>query len=326
MTAPAEKWRNGGEAQTAADAGPIIGRSPAIVRAVALARRFAETGLPILLVGATGTGKELFAQCIHEWSGCSGPFVDVNCGALPKEMVESLLFGHRRGAFTGAVEGVEGLVMAADHGTLFFDELSSLPAEAQVKLLRVLETGEVRRVGDVTKRRVRFRVVAAVQEDLDDRVARGDFRLDLFRRVAGVVLRLPALADRTDDPWLLTRHFARIAGLTLDPAAGAVVNAYLWPGNVGELRLAVERAGFLSEGGSVTASAMAEAIELGASWARTTPVPLAVTDQRRQLEGLLARHGGDVRAAALELGIGRSTLYRWLRNGGFEPPVRGRYR
>ncbi|HET7024578.1 MAG TPA: sigma 54-interacting transcriptional regulator [Gemmatimonadales bacterium] len=323
MTAPAEERRRGAERERAADAGPIIGRSPPIVRAVALAGRFARTEFPILLVGATGTGKELFAQRIHDWSGCPGPFVDVNCGALPKEMVESLLFGHRKWAFTGAGDGAEGLIAAADGGTLFLDELLSLPPEAQVKLLRVLETGEVRRLGETAKRRVRFRVVAAVQEDLDDRLASGDFRIDLYQRVAGVVLWLPALEERRDDCWLLALHFARERGLELSPEVRAVVERHGWPGNVRELKVAVERAGFLSEGRSVGTRAMADAIALGAPRRR---MPRAVTDHRRDLEALLARHGGDARAAAGELGVSRSALYRQLSEWGIDPQVRGRYR
>ena len=327
MTAPAERCR----AETPLPRGdsPIIGRSPAIRRAAALAEKFAPTEVSILLVGATGTGKELFAECIHEWSGRRGALVDINCGALPQEMVESLLFGHRRGAFTGAVDGVEGLIAAADGGTLFLDELSSLPVEAQVKLLRVLENGEVRRVGDTDKRRIRFRVVAAVQDDFDTRVRRGDFRLDLYQRVAGVVLRLPPLVERREDLWDLVEHFAGKRGIVLAPEVRGVVERYPWPTNVRELRAAVERAGFLTDGGHIDAPTMLEAIELGAppgnqkGGARRPP---DASEEPRQLEALLRRHHGDVRAAAAEVGVSRSTLYQRLRVGGVEPLVRGRYR
>lgn len=310
MTLPAEELYPERRApRSRREAGhPIVGQSPAIVRALHLARQFAATEMSILLVGETGTGKELFAQSIHRWSGCAGEFVDINCGALPKEMVESLLFGHRRGAFTGAVEERKGLVAAANGGTLFLDELSSLPTEAQVKLLRVLETGEIRRVGDTAKQVVQFRIVAAVQEDLDARLASGDFRRDLFRRVAGVVLRLPTLRERPEDLWPLAAHFARGRGINLASEVRAVVEQYEWPDNVRELRLAVERAAHLTEGRVVGARAMAEAIELGAPPARTPPVP----DERRVLEALLERNGGDVRLAAAELGVGRSTLYQRL--------------
>jgi len=141
----------------------IIGASAAIKRAASLALRFAPTRMPVLLVGPTGTGKELLARCIHAWSGVCGQLVDVNCGALPRDLVEAQLFGYRRGAFTGAVEDAAGLVEAADGGTLFLDELCSLAGEAQVKLLRVVETGEFRRLGETKKRRAGLRLVAASQ-------------------------------------------------------------------------------------------------------------------------------------------------------------------
>jgi DNA-binding NtrC family response regulator len=231
-------------------------------------------------------------------------------------MVESLLFGHRRGAFTGAVEGMEGLIAAANAGTLFLDELSSLPVDAQVKLLRVLETGEVRRVGDTVKRTVCFRVVAAVQDDLYERVARGAFRLDLFQRVAGVVLRLPPLAERLEDLWDLCQHFAHQRGVALAPEVRAVVEGYLWPTNVRELKAAVARAGFLANEGRVDPSTMREAIELGAP-----PGPidrnLAPTESRRaELLALMARHKGDVAGASREIGLSRSALYRRLKVAG----------
>src|SRR5436309_2895868 len=148
----------------------IIGVSPAIRRAVVIAERYARTRLPILLVGATGTGKELFAQHIHERSGRPGPLVDVNCCALPRDMVESLLFGHRRGAFTGAVESTAGHIERSDGGTLFLDELMSLAPEAQGKLLRVLESGEMQPLGAAKKIRVDLRLVGAAQEDIWARV------------------------------------------------------------------------------------------------------------------------------------------------------------
>ena len=177
----------------------IIGESPAIRRALALAERYARSRLPILLVGPTGTGKELFAHHIHERSGQPGPLVEVNCCALPRDMVESLLFGHRRGAFTGAIESTVGYVERSDGGTLFLDELESLAFEAQGKLLRVLETGDVERLGIGAKRHVDLRVVSAVQDDISGAVDGGRFRRDLFQRVAGVVIKLPPLSTRPED-------------------------------------------------------------------------------------------------------------------------------
>jgi transcriptional regulator with PAS, ATPase and Fis domain len=301
----------------------IVGRSPALARALALADRFAPTPMPILLVGPTGTGKELFAQRIHEESGRRGPLVPVNCAALPRDMVESLLFGHRRGAFTGAVEAVMGFVEAAAGGTLFLDELSSLPTEAQVKLLRVLETKQVNRLGETQSRRVDFRVVAAAQEDIRAQVEGGVLRLDLYQRVAGVVLDLPALEERPEDIVPLAQYFAGVRGRTLEPGSVAVLVNYGWPGNVRELRTAIERAGFLSENGTLDPRAMAEAIALG----RPTPdspvgpvapvrSPSAGRSESERLIAVCEEHRWEARGAAASLGISPCTLYRRLRDVG----------
>jgi DNA-binding NtrC family response regulator len=298
---------------------PILGVSPAIRRAIGLALRFAPTELPILLVGPTGSGKELFARCIHQWSGRRGAHVDVNAGALPREMVESLLFGHRKGAFTGAMESSDGLLVAADGGTLFLDELTSLPPEGQAKLLRVLETGEVRALGAAANRAVRCRFVAAVQEDVDGRVRRGEFRLDLYQRVAGVVIRLPALAERPEDIVPLARVFARTHARELTPEAEVVLGGYGWPGNVRELRAAVIRASFLTQGQGVDAGAMLEAIELSAPREEVRVSGPTPGVDSEELIALCRRHRWDVGSAARAIGIGRSTLYRRLRETGIDP-------
>src|SRR2546429_2972043 len=220
----------------------IVGVSPAIRHAVIVAERYARTNLPVLLVGATGTGKELFAQHIHNRSGRPGPLVDVNCCALPREMVESLLFGHRRGAFTGAIDSVVGHVERSDRGTLFLDELGSLAPDAQGKLLRVLETGDVQPLGSSTKRRVDLRVVSAAQDDIRDALKNGRFRRDLFQRLAGVVIDLPPLVERMEDVVLIAEHVAEANGKTLDPGVRSVLEHHSWPGNVRELRFVIERA------------------------------------------------------------------------------------
>jgi DNA-binding NtrC family response regulator len=242
---------------------PIIGVSPAIKRATALVERFAPTTLPILLVGATGTGKELFAQYIHRASRRRGELIDVNCGALPQEIAESLLFGHRRGAFTGAIESVTGHLQRADNGTLFLDEVLHLSLAAQVTLLRALETGEVQPLGDGRKQRVDFRAVSAAQEDTPHRLDGGTFRRDLFQRLAGVVIELPLLAQRPEDIVPLAEHFAAALGKRLEKATTAVLESHAWPGNVRELRLAIERAGCLVDDGLLPPSAISEAIAIG---------------------------------------------------------------
>ncbi len=230
---------------------PIIGESPAIQRLAALARRIAPTKHPILLVGETGVGKEVFAQNIHAWSRRRGRIVDLNCGAFPRELMEGLLFGTRRGSYTDAVDS-KGLVAAAAGGTLFLDELHCLSLEGQAKLLRVLDTGEVQRLGDERSRRVRFRLVAAVQEDIGERIAAGEFRRDLFQRVAGFVLDVPPLAERPEDLMPLARHFAAGEGRELHPACERVLRRRTWPGNVRELKFAIQRAAGLAEGEVIT--------------------------------------------------------------------------
>lgn len=242
---------------------PIIGVSPGIKRAIGLAERFAPTTLPILIVGATGTGKELFARHIHLASGRPGQLIDVNCGALPQDIAESLLFGHRRGAFTGAVDSVTGHFEHADRGTLFLDEVLHLSTVAQVKLLRALETGEVQPLGAGQKRHIDFRILSAAQEDTPERLDHGTFRHDLFQRLAGVVLELPRLSERPEDIVLLAEYFAAGRGQRLEAGSARVLQEYSWPGNVRELRLAIERAACLVPDGSLPASVLLEAIELG---------------------------------------------------------------
>src|SRR3989442_1251533 len=215
----------------------IVGVSPAIRRGLVVAERYARTRLPILLVGATGTGKELFAKHIHVLSGRPGQLVDVNCCALPRDMVESLLFGHRRGAFTGAVESTVGYVERSDGGTLFLDELQSLAFEAQGKLLRVLESGEVGRLGAGTTQRVDLRLVGAVQDDINDAVEGGRFRRDLFQRAAGVVIELAPLAARPEDVVPLAEHFAGLQGRRLEPGVEHRLLNYSWPRNGRERQL-----------------------------------------------------------------------------------------
>jgi DNA-binding NtrC family response regulator len=287
----------------------LIGASPSIQLARRRIEQFARTSLPVLLVGPTGSGKELLAQHLHALSGRSGDLVDVNCGALPREMIESLLFGHRRGAFSGAVESTTGLIIRAHHGTLFLDELASLPAEGQAKLLRSLETGEVLPLGESTKRRSDFRVIGAVQEDIDARVSSGAFRRDLFHRIAGIRIELPALAERRQDIALLATHFAHAQGCTISPAALALLRSQPWPGNVRELRATVDRAAVLSVNSLLEADTVAESI------APCTGNPL-VPPAHSNLVRLCRAHGGRAAPIAADLGISRATLFRRLKAMG----------
>jgi transcriptional regulator with PAS, ATPase and Fis domain len=301
---------------------PVVGISGAIRRAVALLDRFAPTSLAILLVGATGTGKELFARHIHVRSRRRGELVDVNCGALPRDMVESLLFGHRRGAFTGAVESTIGHVQRADGGTLFLDEVLHLPGDAQVKLLRVLEIGEVQRLGEGSKRSVDLRIVAAAQDDAIERLGDGSFRRDLQQRLAGVVIELPPLASRPEDVLPLATYFAGLRGRVLETGADRVLAGHAWPGNVRELRLVIERAGWLVENGTLPIWAVREAMELGMRYARKPAAALEgigdaeLRQERERLVAECAANGWDATRTAAALGIHRVTLFRRLRRCG----------
>ncbi len=300
----------------------ILGESPALRRALALAERFARTSLCVLIEGATGTGKELFAHRIHECSRRAGRFVAINCGALPRTMIETLLFGHRRGAFTDAHESAPGLIEAADKGTLYLDELASLPLEDQVKLLRALESEEVYRLGETEPRRVDVRMVASVQERPANLVASGVLRLDFCERVAGVVITLPPLCERGDDVLVLADHLAHRLGKTFGAGVDQLLKRYRWPGNVRELRAALERAAALSDGGPIEARAIAEAIELGAPHtsgpgqagpSHRTAIQLA---ERERLVAACEANGWHAGRTAAALGIARVTIYRRLRRIG----------
>jgi two-component system NtrC family response regulator len=296
---------------------PIIGSSSRIQSVRHRIQRFATSSLPVLLVGPTGTGKEVIAQHLHASSGRVGEMIEVNCGALPRDMIESLLFGHRKGAFTGATESTDGFIARAHRGTLFLDELSSLPLEGQAKLLRLLETGEFFRLGETDKRRLEFRVVAAAQEDLEARMEAGLFRRDLFHRVAGLRIDVPALAVRREDIWPLAEHFAGGHGCVLSAEVGPILLNYSWPGNVRELRLTIERAAILSDttllDGSVIMEAFGGVLVNAPLGFGAIEAGDSVAKLRGELLRVCASHGARSPAIAAALGISRATLFRRLR-------------
>ena len=297
--------------------GPIVGESVAIRRARELVERYAPTNLSILLVGATGTGKELLAHHIHIRSGRVGRFVGVNCGVLPRDMADGLLFGYDRGAFSGAVKRHRGHVECADGGTLFLDELLSLSLEGQAKLLRALDTGEIQRLGEETERYVDLRVVGAVQDDIEDRLTRGAFRKDLHQRVAGVVIELPPLADRPEDVIPLARYFAAERGQVLELGTREVLAAHSWPGNVRELRHVIVRAGHSVENGTLPPGAVTEAIALGAPGRRAlSQGPILGSFTREGLIALCETHAWNAERIAGHLGMGRTMFFAELRNAG----------
>jgi len=296
----------------------IVTISPAMLHALALAERFASTTLPILLLGATGTGKELFARAIHTWSGRSGRFVDINCGALPRDLVEGELFGHVRGAFTGAMSDYGGLISSADRGTLFLDELTSLPPEAQVKLLRVLDTGRIRRLGESTDKPVDFRVLSAAQPRLGQDLAQERFRLDLLERLARAVIRLPPLEERREDIIHLARYFAQELGVNLTDDAEESLHRYAWPGNVRELKSVIERAAILSESSELDRHSIVEAIALGSVHEGDSRRSMGIPDRfdADTLGALCSTYQWHAAPIAHALGVSRATLFRMLRAKG----------
>ena len=273
---------------------------------LSLACQVARSELPVLVTGPNGAGKEKIAEIVHANSPVrNGPFVAVNCGALPGELIEAELFGAEAGAYTGANKAREGKFEAADGGTLFLDEIGTLPLAGQVKLLRVLETGRFQRLGSNRERTVKVRIVSATNADLAACIARGQFREDLYYRLNAIELKLPPLAQRPDDILPLARHFLP-PDKHFTEAAGRALLAHAWPGNVRELRNAVQRAGLLARGDVI------DAADLGLP--ATMPSPSTGIDEpdREAIEAALERANGVLAQAASELGLSRQALYRRL--------------
>jgi DNA-binding NtrC family response regulator len=292
-------------------------------------RKVAPTTATVLVLGESGTGKELVARAIHEASPrAAAPFVAVNCAAIPEGLVESELFGHERGAFTGAVTAHVGLVAEAHGGTLFLDEVGELPMPVQGRLLRVLQEGEVRRVGATRPRRVDVRLIAATHRDLPSMVAAGTFREDLWFRLRVVDLTLPPLRERGDDIFVLAAHLLdklarRLSrpALTLSPDALAAIRAYPWPGNVRELENAIERAGILCDGDVIDAPLLA----LNPAVGRAAKAPAVPADRAGEsLDAYFVRVVKEQQDLLSEtelarlLGISRKTL--WERRTRFNLP------
>ncbi|HET9627337.1 MAG TPA: sigma 54-interacting transcriptional regulator [Kofleriaceae bacterium] len=307
--------------------GPLIGTSAAMRQVFHLMATVAPTHATVLFQGETGTGKELAAQAIHEASRrAAGPFVAVNCGAIAEHLIESELFGHLRGAFTGATSNRAGLFEAADGGTLFLDEIGELPLSLQPKLLRALEEREVRPVGSNTARQVDVRVVAATNRPLARAVNDGSFREDLYYRLAVFEIVLPPLRERKDDLAFLANHFyARSTGSDgrLPPEALAALYSRSWPGNVRELRNFVERSAILGWGAPAIAAPAASAPTIGLDTFASADLPLKEARERclGQFEALyvaqlLRRTGGNVTRAAEIAGVSRRYLHRLISERG----------
>jgi len=298
--------------------GPTRTICPALVSELAALDKVSQG--TVLLLGETGTGKEMLAQQIHARSGRAGGFHAINCGALPATMIESELFGHRRGAFTGATDDKTGRIEAAQGGTLLLDEVGDLPPDAQVKLLRVLEEHRVTRLGETRPRPIDVRFVAATHHDLPALVEARKYRRDLYARLAGFTLRLPPLRDRKEDLGILVAHFlAQGAPAALSSAAYRRIMEHSWPMNVRELGRVLGTARDLARGGEAIdlehLRGLEDAAPKGAAGA--APSGSAPPDEFRQrVEALLAEHGGNVVAVARALGKSRMQVYRWLTRWG----------
>jgi two-component system, NtrC family, response regulator HydG len=311
------------DGQTDAVYGDLIARSRAMRNVLALAERVAQSDAPVLLTGESGSGKERVARYIHASSRrARGEFVAVNCAALPEQLLESELFGHVRGAFTGADREKKGLIATASGGSLLLDEIGEIPLAVQVKLLRVLQDHEVRPVGGTESKRIDVRIIAATNRDLAEMVRERAFRKDLYFRLKVLTVDVPALRERREDVLPLAHAFVRRGCATyhcgpcsLSPAALDRLLAYDWPGNVRELEHAMERAVVLAEGKPhIEASDLPPEIAGSAPGAAKEEGPLALAEvERLHILRVLEKMGGNRKETARALGIGANTLWRKLR-------------
>jgi len=312
----------------------IVGESESMRRVYELARKAADSESTVLLTGESGTGKELFARAIHYGSARRGRrFVAINCGAMPKDLIESELFGHVKGAFSGATKDKPGLFMEADRGTLFLDEISELDAELQVKINRALQEREIRRVGDTVDIPVDARIIASSNRDLREAMAQGRMRADLYYRLNVFPIHLPPVRERIGDVPLLVDHFikqfagARADEYSIEPAAMELLINHAWPGNVRELQNAIERAIVLCEGRRITRSLFSfmrpdakypvrDVSALAALPYRDAMDRMNLDCQRQYLMEVLKRCGGNVTRAAEHAGIERESFHRLMRKCG----------
>ena len=302
--------------------GAIISAAPEMMKVAKTIERVATADVSVMLLGASGTGKELLARAVHQNSGRKGEFIAINCAAIPETLLEAELFGYERGAFTGAVKSNVGKIEMAQRGTLFLDEVGDIPLPLQVKLLRFLQERVIERIGGRQPIAVDTRIVCATHQDLDAMIAGGQFREDLYYRLAEIVVKIPSLAERAGDAVLLARHFvnrfarelsSKISALSAD--AVAAIDAYPWPGNVRELENRVKRAVIMADGKSVTASDLDLPVTVSAAESGL-PINLRAareTADRKAIRQALARTDNNISGAAKLLGISRPTLYDLLK-------------
>ena len=302
--------------------GSIISSAPEMLKVGKTIERVATADVSVMLLGASGTGKELLARAVHEKSGRKGEFIAINCAAIPETLLEAELFGYERGAFTGAVKSNVGKIEMAQGGTLFLDEVGDIPLPLQVKLLRFLQERVIERIGGRQPIAVDTRIVCATHQDLDAMTADGRFREDLYYRLAEIVVKIPSLAERPGDAVLLARHFVNRFGRELNTKvqslsadAVAAVDAYGWPGNVRELENRIKRAVIMADGKSVSAddldlpgSVNAEEAEIALNLRAARE-----TADRKAIRQALTRTENNISGAAKLLGISRPTLYDLLK-------------
>jgi DNA-binding NtrC family response regulator len=310
--------------RTERDYGHIIGRSDKLLMVLQMIDQLAPTDVAILIEGESGTGKELVAKAIHQKSGRGEqPFIAVNCGALPKELIYSELFGHEKGAFTGALQQKQGRFELAHRGTLFLDEIAEMNLESQVTLLRTLEEGEFRRVGGEHEIRVDVRVVTATNKNLQEQVQKGEFREDLYYRLNVVRMSLPPLRERREDIQLLIQHFLETCGakyhkpnLQVADEVKARLAEYPWPGNIRELKNCIERAVILSSGSVIGLELLSERFQQESPRAAASRLNMGVSlaDMEKELiRQTLKTTGGHRRRTAQTLGISERDLYYKLK-------------
>ncbi|SFO04830.1 PEP-CTERM-box response regulator transcription factor [Sphingomonas sp. OK281] len=301
--------------------GGLISASPEMAVVTRTLERVAPANVSVMLLGASGTGKELLARGLHDASPRSrGNFVAINCAAIPETLLESELFGHEKGAFTGAVKTTEGKIEQAAGGTLFLDEIGDVPLSLQVKLLRFLQERVIERVGGRKAIPVDTRIVCATHQNVDAMVADGRFRQDLYYRLAEIVVRIPKLAERTGDAVLLARHFVTRYATSMNPVvtglasdARAAIDGWGWPGNVRELENRIKRAVIMADGKLVTATDL----DLDGTMEQTSALNLRTAREladRKAIRQALARTDGNISSASRLLGISRPTLYDLLKS------------
>ncbi|MEY3051580.1 MAG: hypothetical protein RLY31_1365 [Bacteroidota bacterium] len=303
----------------------MVGRSAPVQKAIALARKVAPTDATVLLTGETGTGKEVFAQAIHHASGRAGKaFLAVNCSAFGKEILESEMFGHRAGSFTGATRDKAGLFEEADGGTIFLDEIGEMDLALQAKLLRVLETGRFLKVGETKETRVDVRIIAATNRNLPSACEKGTFRLDLFYRLSVFSIQLPTLRERPDDILPLADHFIRRfcerhqqVPFGMEESFRQALVRHPWNGNIRELKNVIERAVILSTDGMLRPDCLP--LDFHSSAGRAADSMRLAAMEKEHIRKVMAYTGGNKTKSAELLGIGLATLYRKIEEYGMQP-------